>query len=65
MSPKEKSWTKMPRKPVSRVRLRRPDAGREVVSMTQRWGVENTTEISRERGRQPTHTVTRSLSKQR
>ena len=28
-------------------------------------GVENTTEISRERGRQPTNTVSRSLSKQR
>ena len=28
-------------------------------------GVENTTEISRERGRHPTNTVSRSLSKQR
>ena len=55
----------MPRKPVSRERLRRPDVGREVVSVTQRLGVENTTEISRERFRQPTHTVSRSLSKQR
>ena len=36
LSPKGKSWTKMPRKPVSREKLRRPDAGREVVSMTQR-----------------------------
>lgn len=32
----------MPRKPVSRERLRRPDVEREVVSVTQRLGVENT-----------------------